>query len=103
MSARRLHLFVTQRDRDDAVDRIMAAILDAYQPRLVARQKPSGAHSLSPAVLPPLVRIAEPDGRVGGDESTRRLDSRGLLPFERLLLACVVVVTALVVAGNLLR
>ena len=38
-----LHLFVTQSDRNEAVDRIMAAILDSYQP-----------HSLTAAALPPL-------------------------------------------------
>jgi hypothetical protein len=98
-----LHLFVTQSDRNEAVDRIMAAILDAYQPRLLDRREPSGAHSLTAAALPPLVRIAEPGCWVGGGESARRPDSHGLLPFERLLLACVVLVAALVVAGNLLR
>jgi hypothetical protein len=108
----RLHLFVTQRDRDEAVDRIMAAILDAYQPaailnayqpRPVDREEPNGGHSLSPAAPPPPVRIAGPGGRAGRSESTQRPKLHGLLPFERLVLVWVTVVTVLIVAGNLLR
>lgn len=99
----RLHLFVTRRDRDEAVDRIMAAILDAYQPRPVDAEVPNGKHSLSTtAVLTP-VRIAEAVCRPGWDESAHRSESDGLLPFERLLLASSAVVTALVIAGTLLR
>jgi hypothetical protein len=99
----RLHLFVTRRDRDEAVDRIMAAIVDAYQPRPVGRQERNGGQSLSPAAVLPPGRIGAPVYRPGWDASTQRSESDGLLPFERLLLVSVAVVTVLIIAGYLLR
>ena len=82
--SRRFHIFVTQRARDDAVDRIMAAFLDAYQARPL--DEPNGGRSLS---------------QPGGGDLAQPSESNKLLLFERLLLVLVAVVTALVVAGNL--
>ncbi len=97
----RFHIFVTQRARDEAVDRIMAAFLDAYQVRPLDGLEPNGGHSLSPAALPPLARITEPFPQAGGGKATQGSESHGLILFERLLLLLVAVVTALIVAGNL--
>jgi hypothetical protein len=97
----RIHIFVTQRARDEAVDRIMAAILDTHQLRPLDRQEPNGGHSLFPVPLPPLLGTAEPPGRPREDESTRRPERHGLLPFERFLLVCMAVLAAVIVAGNL--
>jgi hypothetical protein len=99
----RVHIFLTQRARDEAVERIMASFLEAYQLRPVDRQEPNEAYWLSPAALPLTVQMAEPCGRPAGGESTERPESHGLLLGERLLLVCLAVLTALVVAGNLMR
>jgi hypothetical protein len=102
MSAR-VHIFVTQRVRDEAVDRIMATLLEAHQLRPVDRHEQKRGFSLSPAALPLPVRIAEPSGPLEGHASTQRPKWHGLLLGERLLLVCVAALTVLVVAGNLLR
>jgi len=98
----RVHIFVTRRVRDEAVDRIMASFLEAHQLRPVDRQEPNESW-LSPAALPLAMPIAEPRGRPAGGESTPRPEVHGLLLGERILLVCLAVVAALVVAGNLLR
>lgn len=102
MSAR-VHIFVTQRARDEAVDRIMATLLQAHQLRPVDRQEPKRGSWLSPAALPLPVRIPEPSDPPGGHAPTQRPKWHGLLLGERLLLVWVAALTVLVVAGNLLR
>ena len=98
----RVHIFVSRRARDEAVDRIMATFLETHRLRPLDRQEPNGDWP-SPAALPLVMPIAEPRSRPAGGDSTQRLESHGLLLGERLLLVCLAVLTALVVAGNLLR
>jgi hypothetical protein len=97
----RVHIFVTRRVRDEAVDRIMASFLEAHQLRPADRQEPN-EEWLSPAT-PLAMPIAERHGRPAGGESTQRPEAHGLLPGERLLLVCMALVTVLVVVGNLMR
>jgi hypothetical protein len=99
----RVHIFVTQRARHEAVDRIMVNFLKAHQLRPIDRQQPTGVPWLSPAHLPLPPRISAPRGRPEGNESTPRPESHRLLLFERLVLVYVAALTAVIVAGNLLR
>ena len=94
----RYHPFVTQRDRDEAVDRIMAAFHDAYPSAVAARHEPS-----EPSALLSLSSDALPL-RAGGMSSLSRAQESQpprLLLGERLLLISLAIVTVLVVGGNI--
>jgi hypothetical protein len=75
----RYRIFLSERERDEAVDRAFAAFLAAHQLRTL-------------------------DGdQTGRLESKQRPESHGLLPFERALLVYAAMLIVLIVAGHLGR
>jgi hypothetical protein len=92
--------FVTRRAREDAVDRIMAAFLEAHRSRPAARY-PGYAGSRSRALASS--RAAAPTVLAGpaAADSAEGSEQHGLLLGERLILSCGAVVALLVVVGYL--
>lgn len=90
----RSHLIVTERDRDVAVDRIVKAFLDAHRLEPVDGRERGEA---LPATAP------NPSSGPKARKPSQRLEQRGLLLGERLVVIYGFALTAVIVVIYLLR
>jgi hypothetical protein len=91
------HLIVTQRDRDEAVNQIIAAFLDARQ------LDPAFGREHSPCQIALPASAPKPSSGAKARRPSRRLEQDGLLLGERLVLIYVFALTAVILATYLWR